>query len=102
MDAVTGLSGSGPAYFFLIIEALIEAGLKTGLSRSLAKQLATQTMLGAARLCLHSDKEPAAIKGNGNIAGWHYRRRIEGDGRKKHPRNISLPPLKRQRIDLRN
>jgi pyrroline-5-carboxylate reductase len=62
MDAVTGLSGSGPAYFFLIIEALIEAGLKTGLSRSLAKQLAANTMLGAAHLCLHSDKEPAQLR----------------------------------------
>ena len=62
MDAVTGLSGSGPAYFFLIIEALIEAGLKTGLSRSLSKHLAAQTMLGAAHLCLESDKEPAQLR----------------------------------------
>jgi len=62
MDAVTGLSGSGPAYFFLIIEALIDAGLKTGLSRNLAKQLASQTMLGAARLCIESDKEPAQLR----------------------------------------
>ena len=62
MDAVTALSGSGPAYFFLIIEALIDAGLKTGLSRALAKQLATQTMLGAARLCIESDKEPAHLR----------------------------------------
>lgn len=62
MDAVTGLSGSGPAYFFLIIEALINAGLKTGLSYDLAKKLATQTMLGAARLCMASDKEPAQLR----------------------------------------
>ncbi|MBP9013903.1 MAG: pyrroline-5-carboxylate reductase [Smithella sp.] len=62
MDAVTGLSGSGPAYFFLMIEALIEAGLKTGLPRNLAKQLAVQTMLGAARLCMESDKEPAQLR----------------------------------------
>ncbi|MBN1365825.1 MAG: pyrroline-5-carboxylate reductase [Syntrophaceae bacterium] len=62
MDVVTGLSGSGPAYFFLIIEALIEAGFKNGLSRALAKKLAVQTMLGAARLCLGSDKEPAQLR----------------------------------------
>lgn len=62
MDAVTGLSGSGPAYFFLIIEALIEAGVKTGLPRHLAKQLAVQTMLGAARLCRESDKEPGQLR----------------------------------------
>lgn len=62
MDAITALSGSGPAYFFLIIEALIEAGFKTGLPRDLAKKLAVQTMLGAARLCLESDKEPAHLR----------------------------------------
>ena len=62
IEAVTGLSGSGPAYFFLIIEALIDAGLKTGLSRDLAKQLAAQTMLGAARMCIQSDKEPAQLR----------------------------------------
>jgi pyrroline-5-carboxylate reductase len=62
MDAVTGLSGSGPAYFFLIIEALIEAGFKKGLTRALSKKLAAQTMLGAAHLCLQSDKEPAELR----------------------------------------
>jgi pyrroline-5-carboxylate reductase len=62
MDAVTGLSGSGPAYFFLIIEALIEAGLQQGLTRALSKQLAAQTMLGAAHLCLQSEKEPAQLR----------------------------------------
>ena len=62
MDAVTGLSGSGPAYFFLIIEALIEAGIKLGLPRELAAKLSAQTMLGAARLCLQSDKQPAELR----------------------------------------
>lgn len=62
MDAVTGLSGSGPAYFFLMIEAMIEAGVKTGLTRKLAKTLAAQTMLGAARLCMESDQEPAELR----------------------------------------
>jgi pyrroline-5-carboxylate reductase len=62
MDAVTGLSGSGPAYFFLIIEALIEAGVKLGLPRDLAAKLSAQTMLGAARLCIQSDKEPAELR----------------------------------------
>lgn len=62
MDAVTGLSGSGPAYFFLIIEALIDAGEQMGLPRDLAAKLAMQTMLGAARLCLQSDKQPAQLR----------------------------------------
>jgi len=62
IDAVTGLSGSGPAYCFLIIEALIDAGEQMGLPRDLAAKLAMQTMLGAARLCIHSDKQPAELR----------------------------------------
>ena len=62
MDAVTGLSGSGPAYCFLIIEALADAGVKMGLPRELALQLAAQTMLGSAILCLQGDKHPAQLK----------------------------------------
>ena len=62
IDAVTGLSGSGPAYCFLIIEALIDAGEKMGLPRDLAAKLTMQTMLGSARLCLSSDKQPAELR----------------------------------------
>lgn len=62
MDAVTGLSGSGPAYGFVIIEALADAGVLMGLSRDIALKLAAQTMLGAAKLCLQGDKHPAELK----------------------------------------
>lgn len=62
MDAVTGLSGSGPAYCFVIIEALADAGVQMGLPREMALQLAAQTMLGSARLCLQGDKHPAQLK----------------------------------------
>lgn len=62
MDAVTGLSGSGPAYCFLIIEALADGGVQMGLPRELALQLAAQTMLGSALLCLQGDKHPAQLK----------------------------------------
>ncbi|MEN6374755.1 MAG: pyrroline-5-carboxylate reductase [Smithella sp.] len=62
MDAVTGLSGSGPAYFFVIIEALSDAGVLMGLPRNLALQLAAQTMLGAATLCLQEGNHPAQLK----------------------------------------
>jgi pyrroline-5-carboxylate reductase len=62
IDAVTGLSGSGPAYCFLIIEALIDAGEQMGLPRDLAAKLAMQTMLGAARLCIESDKQPSELR----------------------------------------
>lgn len=62
MDAVTGLSGSGPAYCFLIIEALTDAGVQMGLPRDLAAKLTAQTMLGSARMCLQSDEHPAQLK----------------------------------------
>ena len=62
MDAVTGLSGSGPAYCFLMIEALSDAGVQLGIPRDLADTLAAQTMLGAARLCLESKQHPAQLK----------------------------------------
>jgi len=62
MDAVTGLSGSGPAYGFVVIDALSDAGVNMGLSRDIALKLAAQTLLGAAKLCLKGDKHPAELR----------------------------------------
>jgi len=62
MDAATGLSGCGPAYVFLIIEALTEAGVKVGISRDISTQLVAQTIRGAAMLMLKSKKHPALLK----------------------------------------
>ncbi len=62
MDAVTGLSASGPAYIYIIIEALAEAGVKVGLSRDVATQLAAQTTLGAAKMVLETGYHPAMLK----------------------------------------
>ncbi|MBM4330453.1 MAG: pyrroline-5-carboxylate reductase [Deltaproteobacteria bacterium] len=62
MDAVTGLSGSGPAYIFAVIEALAAGGVKEGLAQDIALTLTTQTVLGAAYLIQATDKHPATLR----------------------------------------
>jgi pyrroline-5-carboxylate reductase len=62
MDAVTGLSGSGPAYFFLFMEAMADAGVRCGLPRQASLRLAAQTCLGAAQLVLEAGDSPALLK----------------------------------------
>lgn len=86
LDAVTGLSGSGPAYVFSFLEAMIDAGIKVGLARSDAETLVMQTVLGSVKLAMAGNEHPAQLRamvtspGGTTIAGLHEMERAGFQG----------------------
>ena len=94
IDAVTGLSGSGPAYIFLVVEALIEAGVLNGLSRATPTVLVIQTLIGSARLLAESGDDGRGAAGGGHLARRHHRRRPAGA---REPRRAQRLPRGRDR-----
>ena len=92
MDAVTALSGSGPAYFFLLVEALVDAGVAAGLSRSVASELTAQTMAGSAAMLLdRMNQDRPSAEGVRWACRWIRRPRNCGP---RSPRPAAPPPLR--------
>lgn len=100
LDAVTGLSGSGPAYVYQIIEALSDGGVRVGLPRAIATQLAAQTVLGAARMVLETGEHPGSLKdavtspGGTTITGLQT---LENGGVRGHLINAVVAATERSR-----
>lgn len=100
LDAVTGLSGSGPAYVYQIIEALSDGGVRSGLPRAIATQLAAQTVFGAAKMVLETGDHPGQLKdavaspGGTTIAGLHA---LEAGGLRGVLMNAVLAATERSR-----
>ena len=88
MDAVTAVSGSGPAYFALLAEAMIEAGLLLGLSREISTQLVVQTMLGTAQQLRDLKMHPVELREMVTSPGRHHDRRDPGARDRRRPRRV--------------
>ena len=80
LDVVTGLSGSGPAYVFLLLESMIEGAVAAGLPRAQAELFAGQTIFGSAKLYMETKTHPARAAQFGHVSGRHHGRRPDSLG----------------------
>ena len=90
MDTVTGISGSAPAYFFAMVEALEEAAVAQGLPRETARALAAQTCLGAGRMMVESGEDPGELRQPRHLAQRHHPGRT-GQLLRRRPGRVSWP-----------
>ena len=98
IDTVTGISGSGPAYYFKLMEIMIDTAMAQGVSAEAAKTLVLNTALGAAKLAVSSDHPPSELRRTGYIPGWNHRSGLIVHGAKwnrcHHRPKASKPQLK--------
>ena len=95
MDTVTAISGSGPAYFFLLVEALEEAAVAQGLPREAARELAAQTCLGAGRMLRESDVAPSELRRRVTSPGGTTQAALESFAADKFPESSRAPSPRR-------
>ncbi len=81
LDAVTGVSGSGPAYIYYVMEAIIQGGIACGLTRQEATELTVQTVVGAAEMVRTTGEEPAELRRKVTSPGGTTQAALESDGR---------------------
>ena len=87
-DAVTAISGSGPAYIFFVVESMIEAGVHLGLPRATATELVVQTLVGSAKMLARDRHPPDRAPRAGHLAGRHHRRRAARARDPQGPRGV--------------
>ena len=85
MDAATGLSGSGPAYIYTVIEALADGGVREGLRRDIAHALAVQTVVGAALMVRETGEHPAILRDRVCFSRWYGYHWSQHPGKERAP-----------------
>lgn len=104
LDAVTAISGSGPAYFFQLMEAMIDAGIQLGLDRTTATQLTLQTAYGASKMALNTEDDPATLRKKVTSPGGTTQAALEVMAERQLPQIVhsALAKAARRSVELAN